>query len=594
MRAPNFRRFGLLLAAGLIAGVSLASAPIDRASATDNDALDRIRKFAVGSAASRSVTRPRSSSRSASSTNAAEAAQSEIGQEAAGVAADEEQRKQLEAAEAAATPFGARLFVGQFARERPSGVNPDYQIQPGDRIAVNLFGAQQFSEVVPVDGQGNLFVPEVGPVPVAGVPNRLLQQTVESRVRRVFTDNVGVYVNLMGAQTLGVFVTGPVISPGRYSGLPNDSLLSFIDKAGGIDLEAGSFRDIRIMRQGEEVARADLYEFLLRGSIPTPQFKEGDVILIGPIGGAVAVDGEARSPAAYEFGGFPILGNQLVAYARPKADVTHVALSGFRNGLPFNTYLSYDQFLNQQLEDGDLVSFQADLRAEEVFVEVEGEHLGASRLAVGRGARLESVLDMIPVDLDVAATNAIYIRRESVARDQKKALDRSLDELERTALAALSQTSSQAEIRAQEAELVLQYVQRARSVQPDGRVVVSTDNGRANVRMEPGDQIVIPQQTDLVLISGEVTLPQTVAYTPGATVADYVARAGGYGERADAGKVIVIRASGEALRGQSTEIRRGDQILVLPVVDPKYFPVFSDLLEVMFRVAIIAATVIAL
>jgi len=584
-------RFGprlaaLVLPVVLSAGaVLLAAGPA--AYAADDDQLDRIRKFAVGAAAAQSIG-------GGSASLSSDVENDERGQEAAGVASEAAAQRAIEKAEARAIPFGANLFQGQFAANRPGGLNPDYLIAPGDRVSVNLYGAQTFSQIVSVDGQGNLFVPEVGPVHVAGVPNRALQSTVEARVRRVFTENVRVYVNLLGSQTLGVFVTGSVVSPGRYAGLPTDPLLTFIDQAGGVDLERGSFRNIAVLRDGKEIARADLYDFLMNGGLPRLRFREGDVILVGPIGGAVAVTGDVRAAAAYEFPRFPVTGQALAAFARPNRDVSHVALSGFRDGRPFNAYLTFREFLGRTLEDGDLVDFQADLRSEDVFVEVEGEHLGAGRLAVARGAKLDSVLDMIAIDPAVAATDAIYLRRESVARDQKRALDQSLDALERTALAALSQTRSQADIRAAEARLVLEFIKRARTVQPDGRVVVSTDEGRADVRMEPGDKIVIPQKTDLVLITGEVTLPQTVAHMPGADISDYVARAGGFADRADRDRIIIIRAGGAAIVGDDTQVRPGDQIMVVPVVDLKTFEIGKDVVEVLFRVAIIAATVIAL
>ncbi len=583
MPAPNLASLALALILAPLVALGGASAW-----AADEDQLDKVRKFAVGTAAAESVQPRRPLDAGVDGVG------TEVGQEAAGVAAEAEATREIERAEAQARPFGASLFRGQFARNRPSGLNPDYIVAPGDQVAVNLYGAQTFNQIVTVDAQGNLFVPEVGPVQVAGVANRRLQATVASRVRQVFTENVGVYVNLMGAQTLGVFVTGAVVSPGRYAGLPSDSLLAFVDRAGGVDLERGSFRNVRILRDGQPIATADLYRFLLDGALPTPRFRDGDVVLVGPIGGAVAVSGAARAAAAFEFPAFPMTGRDLAGLARPKSDVSHVAVSGVRQGRAFNVYLSYGEFLQAALQDGDLVDFQADLRAEDVFVEVAGEHLGARRFAVARGARLDSVLDLIAVDPNVAATDAIYIERESVARDQKRALDRSLDALERSALAALSQTQSQAAIRASEARLVLEFVKRARGVQPDGRVVVSTDRGRADVRIEPGDRIVIPQQTDLVLVTGEVTLPQAVAHRPGDRVRDYVGRAGGYAERADPSKALIIRASGEAVIGADAEVRPGDQIMILPIVDLKLFEAGKDLIEVLFRVAIIAATVIAL
>lgn len=583
MRAPKFI-IALLLSAGVFSVVAPAFA-------VDEKALDRVRRFAVGNAAAESAARSRSNT---AAVTAARAAQNQTGQEAAGVSADAEAQRDIEIAERKARPFGWNLFNGQFAAASANGLNAGYKISPGDRIQVNLFGARSFNEVTAVDAQGNLFVPEVGPVKVAGVSNARLQSTVQAKVSQVFTDNVQVYVNLLGAQPTGVFVTGAVTRPGRYGGLPSDSLLSFIDKAGGIDLRRGSFRDVRILRDGQVVAQADLYDFLVNGQIPTPQFREGDTILIGPIGGSITVDGAVPAPTSLEFTQFPILGGDIMSYARPNADATHVALSGIRNGQPFNTYMTYEQFRQTSLGDGDLATFQADLRASRFFVNVEGEHLGASRFAIPRGARIEDVLDLVEVDPQVASTSAVYLLRDSVARDQKRALDISLAALERSALAALNQTTSQADIREREARLVLDFVSRARNVQPDGRVVISTDSGRANVILEAGDTLVIPQRTDLVLISGEVTFPQSVAHIVNATIEDYVARAGGYAERADPNRIIVIRAGGEALNGPSVEVRPGDQIMVLPIVDMKSFEIGKDVLDVLFRVAIIAATVIAL
>jgi hypothetical protein len=61
-------------------------------------------------------------------------------------------------------PFGARLFRGGFSNDREDGLNPNYLIQPGDRISVRIWGATQFNESLVVDHQGNIFVPTVGPI----------------------------------------------------------------------------------------------------------------------------------------------------------------------------------------------------------------------------------------------------------------------------------------------------------------------------------------------------------------------------------------------------------------------------------------------
>ena len=67
-------------------------------------------------------------------------------------------------AEAPAPPFGAQLFNGSFDHEAPAGYNPNYQISIGDELSLQMWGAVTLNEVLTVDAQGNVFVPQVGPV----------------------------------------------------------------------------------------------------------------------------------------------------------------------------------------------------------------------------------------------------------------------------------------------------------------------------------------------------------------------------------------------------------------------------------------------
>ncbi|PJG60130.1 polysaccharide biosynthesis/export family protein, partial [Aeromonas cavernicola] len=70
--------------------------------------------------------------------------------------------------------FGNWLFRGEFARESFSGFNPDYRIAIGDKLQVQLWGGVEFDQSLLVDHQGNIFLPKVGPVKVAGVRNEQL------------------------------------------------------------------------------------------------------------------------------------------------------------------------------------------------------------------------------------------------------------------------------------------------------------------------------------------------------------------------------------------------------------------------------------
>ena len=180
-------------------------------------------------------------------------------------------------------PFGASLFNGGFSNDREDGLNPGYLIQPGDTISVRIWGATQFNERLPVDHQGNIFIPGVGPILVGGVSNRNLNQRVTNAVAGVYTDNVKVYTSLDGSQPVAVFVTGYVQGPGRFSGIPSNSVLYFIDRAGGIDPDRGSYRSITIQRDNGTIANIDLYKFLrVRASCLLCNFRMETLLLLEP------------------------------------------------------------------------------------------------------------------------------------------------------------------------------------------------------------------------------------------------------------------------------------------------------------------------
>ncbi|MBQ9106198.1 MAG: polysaccharide export protein, partial [Mailhella sp.] len=242
-------------------------------------------------------------------------------------------------------PFGANLFRGHFAGTYSDGMNSDYVIMPGDRIAVRIWGAKVYEDVLAVDQRGNIFLPEVGPVKVAGLKQSALQNVVSRKLASVFTSNVNIYVNLQSAQPVAVYVTGYVNQPGRYAGAPVDSVMSYLDRAGGILPSSGSFRSIKVKRGEKVVASFDLYDFALNGNMKEFRLKDGDVILVGERGASVAAYGLLRQEARYEFTG-AATGKQLIDYGRPLSSVTHVSFSGIRDGKPFNRYLTLAEFSN--------------------------------------------------------------------------------------------------------------------------------------------------------------------------------------------------------------------------------------------------------
>jgi protein involved in polysaccharide export with SLBB domain len=414
-------------------------------------------------------------------------------------------------------------------------------------------------------------------------------------MKKVYARYFDVYTNLITAKPVAVFVTGGVNRPGRYAGIPSDSVLFFLDQAAGIDAKLGSYRNISILRNGQAIAQIDLYEFILNGQLATVQFQDGDTILVHQRGPVAQLTGDVATPASIEFKAGAMNGKDALAVIPGVATATEVTVQGIRSGVPISQTLSRAAFSGFPIQDGDIITLRQDGRADTILVHIEGEYQGPSVMAVRRGARLVDVLNYIPVAPGLANTSAVHLRRASVAKTQKDAIQDSLFRLERSALLALSNSRGESEIRVQEAALTQKFVERARLIQPLGRVVTRRAEAQSNLVLENDDVIVIPARTNIVHVEGEVWMSQAVMYEKDLTAEDYIEAAGGYTDRADSDKVIVVRADARVQIGDpDMPIQPGDEILVPPRVDTKVVQNVLDVTQIIYQIAIAAAVVLAL
>lgn len=488
-------------------------------------------------------------------------------------------------------PFASNLFEGNFASTYRVNYNPEYQIQVGDRIELRTWGAVNFNSSLVVDTQGNIFVPEVGPIFVLGVKQKSLLSEIKAKISKVYTNDVEVYVNLQTALPLSVYVTGFVVKPGRYAGNSNDPILAFIDRAGGIQSDRGSYRNIQVIRNKNVIANVDLYEFALYGKLPNIQLKEGDIVLVNEKAMSIAATGSIRDEAVYELVKSHT-GKSLIDYCSPLPGVSHVSLSGIRHNEPINEYLTIEEFKTRNLQDGDIVDFIIGKQSQTIMVSARGAIEGNNRFPVKRGTTLKSLLPYIKVNSGIASTSSIYILRQSVADQQKTILKDSLKRLEQSALTATSSTTTEASIRVQEAQLIQNFVQRASLLEPDGVVVVSHDGKIADLILEDHDVIIVPQFSDVVHVSGEVMIPKAIAWNKSMELEDYIKSAGGFSNRANKNDVLVVRMNGEVGKVAEMGINKGDRILVLPRFDSKNLDLIATITQILYQIAIATSVVV--
>ena len=189
--------------------------------------------------------------------------------------------------------FGYEIFERDpslFQATSVGAVDPNYLIGPGDEIIVMLWGETQFRQVLTVDKEGFIFIPEIGQVFVNGLNLNLLESKLfkvlsqsyaslnpQGRKAATFLD-----VSLGNLRPLRVQVLGEVEQPGAYTVSPSTTLFSSLYYFNG-PKELGSLRDIRLIRANNQVASIDFYDYLLTGKKPNDEKLQIDDIIFIPI-----------------------------------------------------------------------------------------------------------------------------------------------------------------------------------------------------------------------------------------------------------------------------------------------------------------------
>jgi len=488
--------------------------------------------------------------------------------------------------------FGQQLFRGG-AQTYGVGFNPDYLLAVGDRVTLRMWGAFSYEAPQLIDPQGNVFIPNVGPVRLAGVRNSELNEAVRTAVRQVYRNNVDVYAALDLAQPVRVFVTGFVRAPGQYPGAAAESILGYVARAGGIDPERGSYIDIRLLRNNEERAAIDLYEFLIDGRLPVIQLQDGDTLVVGGRHSAVSVTGDVFNAFGFEFDGQQVPVTDILALARPKPGATHVSITHKVGTRQFGEYHALEQLDGVMLAAGDQLAVVSDRTVATILVRVDGAIDSSRVLTLPYGSQLRDALALVRPNAQ-AQPEAVQLYRISVAERQREMLEMSLRVLETHALTARSATSEEAALRAREAEQITRFIQRARSVQPRGQVVLAGRETVMDTLLEDGDVLVIPERSSLIMVHGEVTQPNAIAFDSGSSVADYVRLAGGTTQRERNARIVLVRRDGSFVDDERAKPEPGDEILVLPKVGTKNIEVARGITQILYQLAIAAKVVLDL
>ena len=293
--------------------------------------------------------------------------------------------------------------------------NPDYLIGPGDEIIVMLWGETQFVQVLTVDKEGFIFIPEVGQVFVNGLNLNLL----ESKLFRVLSQsyaslnpNFGnkattfLDVSLGNLRPLRIQVLGEVSQPGAYTVSPSATLFSALYYFNG-PTNLGSLRDIRLIRNEKNIVTIDFYDYLLTGKKPNDQkLQHDDVVFIPKRIKTVSIEGEVNRPGIYELlDGETLLdiismaGELKISAYLDRLQIDRIVPFDERELLGMDrTFIDVDlnnvlsNEINFELQDGDRIQIFSVLNLRQNIVDIRGSVVRPGSYDIGTSLTLKDLI----------------------------------------------------------------------------------------------------------------------------------------------------------------------------------------------------------
>ncbi|MDP1735916.1 MAG: SLBB domain-containing protein [Caulobacter sp.] len=498
-----------------------------------------------------------------------------------------------------------------FATPATAAVPPDYRLNVGDTVEISLTGSIGGTLEREIDTTGRIFLPSIGSVQLAGVRFGDLKDRISEAVGGQYRDFT-VSVAIKQLRGIRVYVTGFANNPGAFTVSSLSTLANAVFQAGGPS-SAGSFRSVKLYRDGQLVADFDLYQLLRDGNrIDDAVLQNGDVLFIPPAGEQVAVIGSIQQEAIYETlpgesleamlriaGGINVLGDpdRLVVYSMRDPRVAGPQV------------VARSDFARTLAAGGDIVqvlsrgSLQQPIARQSIVVRIEGEVSRPGNYFLPPNTPISVIVEAAGGLTDRAYPFGAKLERQSVRAQQMESYQEAIRQLE-FLLASAPLTNSaglSTEQVAGQAAGARAILEQLRRTEPDGRVVMlvspSADALPPSVLLENNDRILIPSRPTVVGVFGAV-------YRQGSflidgqplRVQDYIERAGGAQQAADRKNIFVVRANGEVL----TRKKGGLKAFVLPG-DVIFVPVrtntfniwteFRAATSILFQLAVTASAV---
>ncbi len=452
--------------------------------------------------------------------------------------------------------FGEKYFTAQvtFGPVNNAPAPTDLLLAADDELKIRIWGQVNFSADVRVGRDGEIYLPKVGALHVAGLTVAETQQHLREAMERIYR-NFELTVDLGQMHSIQIYVTGMARQPGEYTVSALCTLVDAVFLSGGPS-SSGSMRHVLLKRGGQVLTDLDLYDLLVKGDkTGDRQLMAGDVLYIPAAGAQVALLGSVRQPAIYELRGEETI-NGLIAFAGGKTAMaagSHITVDRIEDHSRRSAFEIKDdaEGLSTGLADGDIVRIDPIASNYRDTVTLRGAVANPGHFRWSAGMRLS---DLIP-DRDSLVTRGYWWHRTQLGMPAPEftsasgeppsaGLTSKAASLGTNPLAAEMTASSALSVPGQQTDWDYAVIERLDPATMTtslisfnlGKLVFEHDRTQ-DLAVQAGDVVTIFSQDDIhlpadrktkyVRLEGEVVNAGVYSVAPGETLRSLVARAGG-------------------------------------------------------------------